>query len=292
MSAVPPTVRGGPHRRRRAARLARRAPRRSSWTTSSGYAEQETPSDDLALLGKGLAHVEGWLTDRLGNPRTGPDTSPPSTATSWCSTTPVPVRTRWLSCAHYDTVWGAGTLDGWPVTGGRGPRRRARRLRHEGRAGAGGLGGARAARRRVPHPPLRLLLNGDEEIGSPFSRPLIERACADAAAVLVFEASADGAVKTARKGVGIFDVHACGASSRTRASTRSAGPAPSTRSRRLVLHAARGRRPGGGHDRQRRRAAAAARAPTSWRAPPQAGVDVRVRSVEAQERIDAAAARR
>jgi glutamate carboxypeptidase len=37
---------------------------------------------------------------------------------------------------------------------------------------------------------MRLLLNGDEEIGSPFSRPLIEQACSDACAVLVFEASA------------------------------------------------------------------------------------------------------
>ncbi|SEH01511.1 glutamate carboxypeptidase [Nonomuraea solani] len=46
----------------------------------------------------------------------------------------------------------------------------------------------------LARPPLRLLLNGDEEIGSPASRPLIEAAAEDAAAVLVFEASADGAV--------------------------------------------------------------------------------------------------
>jgi glutamate carboxypeptidase len=63
------------------------------------------------------------------------------------------------------------------------------------------------------HPPLRLLLNGDEEIGSPFSRPLIEKASAEAAAVLVFEAAAGGAVKTARKGVGLWDVHVRGVES-------------------------------------------------------------------------------
>ena len=32
------------------------------------YAELETPSDDLALLKKGLAHVEEWLAERLGPP--------------------------------------------------------------------------------------------------------------------------------------------------------------------------------------------------------------------------------
>ena len=33
------------------------------------YTERETPSDDTALLAAGLAHVEEWLTDRLGPPR-------------------------------------------------------------------------------------------------------------------------------------------------------------------------------------------------------------------------------
>ena len=33
-----------------------------------GYAGLETPSDDLALLAKGLAHLEEWLADRLGTP--------------------------------------------------------------------------------------------------------------------------------------------------------------------------------------------------------------------------------
>ncbi|HEX4817114.1 MAG TPA: M20/M25/M40 family metallo-hydrolase, partial [Nonomuraea sp.] len=58
----------------------------------------------------------------------------------------------------------------------------------------------------LPHPSVRYLFNGDEEIGSPASRPVIEECAGDASAVLVFEASADGALKTARKGVGIFHV--------------------------------------------------------------------------------------
>jgi glutamate carboxypeptidase len=62
----------------------------------------------------------------------------------------------------------------------------------------------------LPRPPVRLLLNGDEEVGSPSSRPTIESTCADAAAVLVFEPSSNGALKTARKGVGFFDIEVRG----------------------------------------------------------------------------------
>jgi glutamate carboxypeptidase len=62
----------------------------------------------------------------------------------------------------------------------------------------------------VPRPGVRILLNGDEEVGSLMSRPLIERAADDVAAVLVLEPSADAAVKTARKGVGIFELDVTG----------------------------------------------------------------------------------
>ena len=41
----------------------------------------------------------------------------------------------------------------------------------------------------LPRPAVRLFLNGDEEIGSPASRPHIERLSEDAAATLVCEAS-------------------------------------------------------------------------------------------------------
>ncbi|MER7787210.1 M20/M25/M40 family metallo-hydrolase [Streptomyces sp. NPDC097640] len=65
----------------------------------------------------------------------------------------------------------------------------------------------------LPHPSVRLLLNGDEEIGSPASRPHIERLSEDVSATLVFEAAQDGALKTARKGVGLFEVTAHGVES-------------------------------------------------------------------------------
>ena len=57
------------------------------------YAECETPSDDGALLAKGLAHVESWLGSGWVRRPPAPTTSPPSTATSWCSSTRAPGRT-------------------------------------------------------------------------------------------------------------------------------------------------------------------------------------------------------
>jgi glutamate carboxypeptidase len=56
-----------------------------------------------------------------------------------------------------------------------------------------------------------LLVTGDEEIGSPSSRRLIEDEARGASAALVLEASADGgAFKTERKGVSLYDVRVTG----------------------------------------------------------------------------------
>ena len=249
-----------------------------------GYAEQETPSDDLALLGKGLAHVEEWLTDRLGEPagRVRHESAEHGDVVvleyAGAGSEPLAVL------AHYDTVWGAGTLDDWPV------RVDGDRITGPGvfdmKAGlVQAVWAVRALRAAgLPHPPLRLLLNGDEEIGSPFSRPLIERACADAAAVLVFEASADGAVKTGRKGVGLFDVRVRGVESHAGLDPE-AGSSAIDEIARLVLQLHAAADPAAGttvnvgvlHGGTRSNVVAGTA---------QAGVDVRVRSVQAQEQID------
>lgn len=54
--------------------------------------------------------------------------------------------------------------------------------------------------------PVTVLLNPDEEIGSPHSRAITEKLAQRCAAVLVLEPSAgtEGACKTARKGVGVY----------------------------------------------------------------------------------------
>jgi glutamate carboxypeptidase len=176
------------------------------------YAGRETPSDDPALLAAGLAHVEGWLGERLGPPAAR--TVSRSGEYGDVVVLDYPGEGGPLTLlAHYDTVWSAGTLDDWPV------HRDGDTVSGPGvfdmKAGLVQAVWALAALRAqgVRTPPVRLLLSGDEEIGSPFSRPLIERACAGSAAVLVFEAAAGGAVKTARKGVGLYEIEIRGVES-------------------------------------------------------------------------------
>jgi glutamate carboxypeptidase len=72
----------------------------------------------------------------------------------------------------------------------------------------------REARGRLPRP-VTVLLNPDEEIGSPVSRAFTEKLALKSEAVLVLEPSAGarGACKTARKGVGDYTVRVTGISS-------------------------------------------------------------------------------
>lgn len=58
--------------------------------------------------------------------------------------------------------------------------------------------------------PVTLLLNSDEEVGSPVSRPITERLALGSAAVLVLEPAQGLACKTARKGVGEYRLHVTG----------------------------------------------------------------------------------
>jgi len=63
----------------------------------------------------------------------------------------------------------------------------------------------------TPQKKIVVLHNSDEEIGSPTSRPIIEKAALESDAVLVLEPSAQGGtLKTWRKGVGMFQVQISG----------------------------------------------------------------------------------
>ena len=135
------------------------------------YSEREKPSDDTALLAAGLAHVEEWLTDRLGPPRSLTQHASADHGDVLVVEHDATADTAGVVTvlAHYDTVWSAGTLTDWPV------RIDGDRLTGPGvfdmKAGlvqaVWALRALRAA--GLPHPPLRLVLTGDEEIGSPFS---------------------------------------------------------------------------------------------------------------------------
>lgn len=110
---------------------------------------------------------------------------------------------RVLLVGHHDTVWPLGSLAARPfsVEGGvlRGPGCFDMKA---------GLVMALHAVAALGCPDgVSLLVTGDEELGSPSSRALIEEEARGCAAALVLEASADGgALKTERKGVSWYEV--------------------------------------------------------------------------------------
>jgi glutamate carboxypeptidase len=108
---------------------------------------------------------------------------------------------------HFDTVWPIGTLDRMPL------RRDGDRLHGPGtfdmKAGIALALTAMAALRETgtPRPAVTMLWTTDEEIGSGTSRETIEVEARQSAAVLVLEpALPGGALKTARKGCGEFEL--------------------------------------------------------------------------------------
>ncbi|ONI82979.1 glutamate carboxypeptidase [Actinosynnema sp. ALI-1.44] len=114
---------------------------------------------------------------------------------------------RVLVLGHHDTVWPLGTLATHPfaVTDDvmRGPGCFDMK--------AGVVMAFHAIARLADRSGVTVLITGDEEIGSPSSRALIEAEAQGCVAALVLEASADGgALKTARKGGSWYTVRAHG----------------------------------------------------------------------------------
>lgn len=118
-----------------------------------------------------------------------------------------------VALCHYDTVWPSGTLERIPfsvdVNGvARGP-------------GCFDMKGgivvlyyalqALRSRGLRPRRPLEVLFTSDEEIGSPTSRPVIERTAAGAGVAYVLESPLPGGtLKTSRKGTGDYLVRITG----------------------------------------------------------------------------------
>jgi len=114
-----------------------------------------------------------------------------------------------LLLGHLDTVWPLGTLAAMPW------RERGGRIYGPGvldmKAGvAMALAAIRIIEEQKVSRPITLLLNSDEEVGSPVSRPITERLALASSAVLVLEPAQGLACKTARKGVGDYHLHVTG----------------------------------------------------------------------------------
>ncbi|MFI5674588.1 M20 family metallopeptidase [Streptomyces cellulosae] len=172
----------------------------------------ETSSYDLPGLGAGLDLLRELTVHRLGRPdqeQRHPGGECGDTLTLTYTGT---AAGHVALVGHYDTVWPTGTLAGWeqPETDGRA------KLSGPGifdmKTGlAQGIWALKLVRDSgAPVPTVTFLFNGDEEIGSLSSRPVIEEVARQADVTLVLEPTAHGAVKTARKGSGIFRVTATG----------------------------------------------------------------------------------
>jgi glutamate carboxypeptidase len=163
----------------------------------------ESPTADLSAVARSADLVARIGTERLGVP-------PDQIAIDGRS------HLRWrlgagpsrvLLLCHYDTVWPLGSLSSRPfdVTDGvlRGPGCFDMK--------AGLVLGLYAAAELTDRSGVTILVTGDEEVGSPTSRALIEAEAASCAAALVLEAAADGgALKTERKGVSLYELRALG----------------------------------------------------------------------------------
>ncbi|MFF2012332.1 M20 family metallopeptidase [Streptomyces sp. NPDC058195] len=161
----------------------------------------ESPSDDLAAVADCARVVAG-----IGTRLTG-------AAPEWVDGSGRPAL-RWrfgsgdrvLLLGHFDTVWPVGSLARHPfeVTGGRltGPGC------FDMKAGVVQLFHALSVLDDLDG--VSVLLTGDEEIGSPASRALIEEEARRTGAVLVLEASENGALKTARKGMSGYELTVAG----------------------------------------------------------------------------------
>ncbi|MGH1565764.1 M20 family metallopeptidase [Mumia sp. DW29H23] len=158
----------------------------------------ESPSDDLAAVARSAEVVAEIGTRLLG-------VAPETIVVEGCT------HLRWrfgavprvLLLAHHDTVWPVGSLETHPYEVRDGVMR--------GPGCFDMLTGLVMALHAVAalddRDGITLLVTGDEELGSPTSRALIEEEARGCAGALVLEASADGgALKTERKGVSLYEL--------------------------------------------------------------------------------------
>ncbi|MBI4884710.1 MAG: M20 family metallopeptidase [Actinobacteria bacterium] len=158
----------------------------------------ESPSFDVARLTASANAVAGIIERRLGSPARVIDGAAGPHVHWSAGGSP-----RALIVGHHDTVFPVGTCAARPFA-----------IR-EGKATGPGVFDMKAGIVLAVHAVaaladrggVEILITSDEEVGSESSRDLIEQRAIACGNVLVFEPSADGgALKTARKGTGTFEV--------------------------------------------------------------------------------------
>ena len=170
--------------------------------------EQESPSDDPAAINAAMALAEKYARAIGGRPKyhrqkTYGDVLELRFGPRKSTLRPI------LLLGHLDTVWPIGTLAKMPW------RETPKKISGPGtldmKAGViMAITAIEALHALKISRPITLLLNSDEEIGSPISRPITGRLARESSAVLVLEPAQGLALKTARKGVGDYLVEVTG----------------------------------------------------------------------------------
>jgi glutamate carboxypeptidase len=177
-------------------------------STLRDLVRQESPSEDRAAVNAAVDLVEHLGTD-LGcrvlrhKQKTFGDILELRFGPTRSSRKPL------LLLGHLDTVWPLGTLKDMPW--------REENGRYWGpgvfdmKAGVVmALAAIGILKELKLSRPITLLLNSDEEVGSTVSRPITEKLAAASSAVIVLEPAQGLACKTARKGVGLYNVQVTG----------------------------------------------------------------------------------
>jgi len=173
--------------------------------------ETESPSDDKAAVDTASALVAGWAGElggrvKLHRQRSFGDVLEARFGPARSKQKPI------LLLGHLDTVWPLGSLRQMPW------REDGDRIYGPGvldmKAGVVmALTAVRVLLEAEARVPVTLLLNSDEEVGSPVSRAITERLARQSEAVLVLEPAQGLACKTARKGVGDYRIEVSGVAS-------------------------------------------------------------------------------
>lgn len=112
---------------------------------------------------------------------------------------------------HHDTVWPIGTLNTMPFAVNKGVITGPGTDDMKGGNLIALYAAARVQKKLGSLDGLSIFINGDEELGSPSSRHLIETEAQGASAALVFESGGpDGELKAARKGVALYGLNITG----------------------------------------------------------------------------------
>jgi glutamate carboxypeptidase len=170
--------------------------------------QQESPSEDRQAVNAAMALVEHWAREQRARikrhrQREFGDVLELRFGPSRSQQKPI------LLLGHLDTVWPIGTLKKMPWREADGRYWGSGVL--DMKAGVVmALAALSSLRELKSARPVILLLNSDEEVGSPISRPITERLAMESSAVFVLEPAQGLAYKTARKGVGQYHVEVLG----------------------------------------------------------------------------------